>query len=1163
VADEQVASLYATLEVVAETDSVEEMEKALASLDDQLGGVVKGIAENKQALADYEEWTKVTAAALDALGISAEEWATQLQRNEAEMQAARAEQEKLGESMARDVVAEVERAGSAFDNFSGVLSALTHGSIKDLLGALFELPAGFAAAFGAITTVIGGVEKLVNEYEQLSNKALSTGLSIESVQAFRRLGEEAGVGATTVENSIMRMQRALEGNGKAFKQLGLDAQALRGADTETQFNTITAAVAKLGTESERTAALTKMFGRGMATQLMPVIQELVTNGMPQMIALSEQQGVKLEELDRAGDKASGAFTDLKNQMLAAAAEFPGVADGLKAIGDAMATVALFTRDILIPAIIDLKAKWTDIFAAMDAGTNEHSAHVVQNLQAIKTAVESGAMTQEEAYRRVQLGQVQTIQGFGTMANGLEAELAAVKGNTAGFDALLEKYKEGVKVGTERVSGMQAESEAERKRAEDMRNHIQKLKETGEAGKQTASELDALQKRLGALNTEVKAQKTFDQLAKDITRLGGLTKVTNIESLAKQLWGLREAGATLTPELDQLAVGYHEAAKAGGELERMVQEQNKALEAQVQILQTRTGPSLNSLIDVANPNNNKGGSGSTQGTGTKEKRDALAGVGGLGTGKEQLEGMNLEKVNDDLIKAEASTRRWGQAFQAVSSLAGLFGVTASAAAGLASASFDQFAEAGRMSAQALRDRTNPALSATQKAASAAAASNAQFDARLNAVAGAANLAGSIIGGPTKSAFMQQAGAALQGAAAGAKMGQSLGQMIPVVGKLGGAIIGGLIGGIAGFINKGKQMAAEIKKIKDELYKAHGGVEAFTQEMKEAGIAMSKGFNSKSPAEVKKAIEEASKKLEAFKGLTDKFGGSLDSLKAAAARAGVDLKRMFDAKTPEDYLKAIKDINDELDTFQQALDKGNEIMERYGLTQEEMGARWNKLALDKQAATLIEDWTFLVGIGADMNAVLAKMGPSVTKFLDASVKAGSEIPSSMKPIIDALFKEGKLLHENGEKYTQAEYDALKYGKSQSEMFDNLIKKITDLVNALLGIPKNVNTNVNHTNTYDGNDGGGRRGRRDPDDEDDVPMADGGIVTRPTRILAGEAGAEAVIPLKNGGIPVSGGAGGGAIPEQHFTLVLDGQAIAKFVTKASKQGVVRIHPVAVSAF
>ncbi len=73
---------------------------------------------------------------------------------------------------------------------------------------------------------------------------------------------------------------------------------------------------------------------------------------------------------------------------------------------------------------------------------------------------------------------------------------------------------------------------------------------------------------------------------------------------------------------------------------------------------------------------------------------------------------------------------------------------------------------------------------------------------------------------------------------------------------------------------------------------------------------------------------------------------------------------------------------------------------------------------------------------------------------------------------------------------------------EMFERLGTAIRD-------IPTNVDVDINATvhrrgdGFWNGGDGGYQENQ-------DVPMAEGGLVTGPTRILAGEAGPEMIIPL-----------------------------------------------------
>ena len=68
------------------------------------------------------------------------------------------------------------------------------------------------------------------------------------------------------------------------------------------------------------------------------------------------------------------------------------------------------------------------------------------------------------------------------------------------------------------------------------------------------------------------------------------------------------------------------------------------------------------------------------------------------------------------------------------------------------------------------------------------------------------------------------------------------------------------------------------------------------------------------------------------------------------------------------------------------------------------------------------------------------------------------------------------------------------SSIDVLNSKLHNKTNMTKGLINIPANTNT------------------------EKIKPFADGGIVTKPTFSLVGEAGAEAVIPLKHGSVPVS---------------------------------------------
>jgi hypothetical protein len=84
--------------------------------------------------------------------------------------------------------------------------------------------------------------------------------------------------------------------------------------------------------------------------------------------------------------------------------------------------------------------------------------------------------------------------------------------------------------------------------------------------------------------------------------------------------------------------------------------------------------------------------------------------------------------------------------------------------------------------------------------------------------------------------------------------------------------------------------------------------------------------------------------------------------------------------------------------------------------------------------------------------------------------------MKPIIDDLYKHGKLLHDNGQAYTEAEYNGITYAQTMSQMFTDLIKHVQDLIDAINGMVLHDKT-FNITPHYTGGNSNESQGEGDP--------------------------------------------------------------------------------------
>lgn len=369
---------------------------------------------------------------------------------------------------------------------------------------------------------------------------------------------------------------------------------------------------------------------------------------------------------------------------------------------------------------------------------------------------------------------------------------------------------------------------------------------------------------------------------------------------------------------------------------------------------------------------------------------------------------------------------------------------------------------------------------------------------------------------------QSGSFGGGAMSGIGAGAALGSMIPGVGTIIGGIGGGLIGGVLGLFggdSKDKKQAEELKK---------------------------------------QFIEAA---------------GGLDVLKAKAAEAGISLDKLFDAKKAKEMEKAIGDIKKGLESWEEAENKTLAAMEKYGITIDQMGESFAQLQLDKQFGELYESYNLLTQAGADVSVVNEKMAADINAYIQNSIKAGTEIPMAMKPILESLIQQGLLFDAAGNQITDiGQLDFAETVTQQVQAIVDAVEQLVDALKAALGLGGELGGMF-------GNITGGTSGGTAPyGGKGSIPglpkTATGGwfqqIPGGHARIIA-EEGNEAVLnepqlqqlvrmavvqaAAEMGGSYRPGGdRGGEAI---HTTVMLDGRPIAKSVGKATRRGQVRINP------
>lgn len=268
-------------------------------------------------------------------------------------------------------------------------------------------------------------------------------------------------------------------------------------------------------------------------------------------------------------------------------------------------------------------------------------------------------------------------------------------------------------------------------------------------------------------------------------------------------------------------------------------------------------------------------------------------------------------------------------------------------------------------------------------------------------------------------------------------------------------------------------------------------------------------------IKKLFHDAEKDVNPVRQAFVDAAGGLAELDRRAHGAGVTLRAMLDAKTPEAYKKAIDDLNKAMEFQDQAMRTLEETAQKYNLTVEEMGPAWSRQQLEKKAGELYQDFQVLTSAGVGVDTVLSKMGGSINDFVHDALRTGTEIPAAMAPMLQRMVEMGTLTDANGNVITDLEQAGVHFSLTMTEGFQKIVEavgKLTDAITRGLGLAiENIpDPEVTGHVGWDV-DPIPASGTYQNDWEDRIPaMATGGVVSRPTVALIGEQGPEAVVPL-----------------------------------------------------
>jgi hypothetical protein len=366
--------------------------------------------------------------------------------------------------------------------------------------------------------------------------------------------------------------------------------------------------------------------------------------------------------------------------------------------------------------------------------------------------------------------------------------------------------------------------------------------------------------------------------------------------------------------------------------------------------------------------------------------------------------------------------------------------------------------------------------------------------------------------------------------GKTLGGAVGSMIPGI----GALLGPAISWIGGLFGPGKEYQ-QVKGDRASFEQSFGGVDAMI-----AAVSKAYADLGRSGTEAEAALKQLwnAKTPEAYKAAVDQI-----------------TKAIADAKTQAEKLEQIAGLEDQIKALQDSAipswQEMTELAEKYGMDLDSLGERYQQLRIDDLTQDILSDFERLQAGGASYQDILNAMADEMSELVTNSIDIGAKIPENMRPFLEAMIEQGILLDANGEKIS--DISQLTFGdavKTDAELLRDTIKDLVDTLEklrlSLEGVPSSL------PDPFAGWQGPPDMGDYDMRERggggNDVMMAAGGIVTRPTRAIIGEAGPEAVIPLSAASI---GWTSQVSIPVTLNGVVL-GQAIATLQVDALRRSI-----------
>ena len=283
-------------------------------------------------------------------------------------------------------------------------------------------------------------------------------------------------------------------------------------------------------------------------------------------------------------------------------------------------------------------------------------------------------------------------------------------------------------------------------------------------------------------------------------------------------------------------------------------------------------------------------------------------------------------------------------------------------------------------------------------------------------GSNSIGGQLGGAAAGSVFSTLGSNIAQGATGVTKF---LGGMLGPLGAIGGSLLGSLFGSLFGETQGHKDLMEgnrQIADMKQQLLQTYGSMENLQRLGKEFGIDWKATWGDQNLAGAAH-----------FKSLMDQMAAKTDELNQKIA----DTKAQIHA------------LGGDGEVTWQTL---SEAVQRYGGDISKLGGTFQTARMHDEWQQIIDDMDLFTRGGISAGDALGLMSSKVDALVIQSMQFGTTIPENMRPYIQTLIDQGKLLDASGEKIT--DISKLSFGETLQTTLEKLNATLETLVKTLSG-------------------------------------------------------------------------------------------------------------------